>query len=206
MNIFFSLSTFEKVEKLKAERDAAHNGIEARVYELKERLTNEDFTKFAQGNEIENLTKILEETATWIEDEAGLSTTTEEFKKKRAPIEEIVSAIEKRIRDLIEAELRKKAEAEAKKKAEELAKKKAAEEAKKKEEEALKAAAKEAEGGEEKPERTEGGEEKVEGNEDTKESTGNEEENEKATLDEEEMPSVEDILLPKTDDKAHVDL
>jgi hypoxia up-regulated 1 len=199
------LSTFEKVEKLKAERDAAHNGIEARVYELKERLTNVDFTKFAQGNEIENLTKILEETATWIEDEANLSTTTEEFKNKRAPIEEIVSAIEKRIRDLIEAELRKKAEAEAKKKAEELAKKKAAEEAKKKEEEALKAAAKEAEGGQEKPEGTEG-EEKVEGNEDTKEAAGNEEENEKATLNEEEMPSVEDILLPKTDDKAHVDL
>uniref|UniRef100_A0A7E4V2S0 Hypoxia up-regulated protein 1 n=1 Tax=Panagrellus redivivus TaxID=6233 RepID=A0A7E4V2S0_PANRE len=90
------LSTFEKNERAKAEREAAHNELEARVYDIQDRLTNEQFTEYASSTEVEKLSGLVSAAATWLEDDVDASTKTEDFKEKKSDIDTIVGAVEKR--------------------------------------------------------------------------------------------------------------
>ncbi|KAE9547504.1 hypothetical protein FO519_009285, partial [Halicephalobus sp. NKZ332] len=93
------LSAFEQVEREKSEREAAHNELEARVYDLQDRLSSEEFLKFVREEELKNLTELVQGASKWLDEDVDPKTKTEEFVEKRKPIDDVYTVIQKRIRD-----------------------------------------------------------------------------------------------------------
>ncbi|KAE9546824.1 hypothetical protein FO519_009964, partial [Halicephalobus sp. NKZ332] len=93
------LSAFEQVEREKSEREAAHNELEARVYDLQDRLSSEEFLKFIREEELKKLTELVQGASKWLDEDVDPKTKTEEFVEKREPIDDIYTVIQKRIRD-----------------------------------------------------------------------------------------------------------
>uniref|UniRef100_A0AAF5I0F7 Hypoxia up-regulated protein 1 n=2 Tax=Strongyloides stercoralis TaxID=6248 RepID=A0AAF5I0F7_STRER len=88
------LKDLEKKEREKAEREAAHNNLEALVYTSKDNLENVEFSQYATEKEIENIKSISEKVGLWLEDEVSILTKTEEFNEKTKEIKEAIKPIE----------------------------------------------------------------------------------------------------------------
>uniref|UniRef100_A0A0N4Z9J5 Hypoxia up-regulated protein 1 n=1 Tax=Parastrongyloides trichosuri TaxID=131310 RepID=A0A0N4Z9J5_PARTI len=90
------LKEFETKEREKAERDAAHNNLEASVYSSKDLLENADFTQYATEDEISTIREKIEQVNLWLEDEVTLETTSAQFKEKSKIIEDTLKPINSR--------------------------------------------------------------------------------------------------------------
>ncbi|TKR60474.1 hypothetical protein L596_027716 [Steinernema carpocapsae] len=86
------LADFEKAEKAKAERDAAHNTLEATLYDLSDKLESDEFSQYATKEEKLATRAQLDKVREWLEDEVTLETTTEEFKENKKALDTAASA------------------------------------------------------------------------------------------------------------------
>ncbi|CEF68071.1 Hypoxia up-regulated protein 1 [Strongyloides ratti] len=96
------LKDFEIKEREKAEREAAHNNLEALVYSSKDNLENVEFSQYATENEIENIKLTADKIGLWLEDEVSLLTTTTEFKEKTKELKDAIKPIEFRKKQHLE--------------------------------------------------------------------------------------------------------
>lgn len=76
------LREYEKKEREKAERDAAHNSLESMIYTTKDLLENSEFTQYATDEEISHIRQTVEEVSLWLEDEMTHETKSSDFKEK----------------------------------------------------------------------------------------------------------------------------
>uniref|UniRef100_A0A1I8AM22 Hypoxia up-regulated protein 1 n=1 Tax=Steinernema glaseri TaxID=37863 RepID=A0A1I8AM22_9BILA len=87
------LADFEKAEKAKAERDAAHNTLEALLYDLSDKLEGDEFSQYATEEEKLAARAELDKVRAWLEDEVTFETTTEEFKGNKKALDAAVKQI-----------------------------------------------------------------------------------------------------------------
>ncbi|KAF8353738.1 hypothetical protein PRIPAC_95361 [Pristionchus pacificus] len=92
------LAEFESIEAAKQAREEAQNGLEATLYDLNDKLeTKEGVIEFMTQEEQEKLQAQVSLLRTWMEDEAGMDTTTEEFTDKKKSVDDITEAGRKRM-------------------------------------------------------------------------------------------------------------
>ncbi|GMT16780.1 hypothetical protein PFISCL1PPCAC_8077, partial [Pristionchus fissidentatus] len=93
------LDGFARAERVKREREAAENELEALAFDTSLLLDEESFTKMATEKERTKIETLVKETRAWLEDEAGVETPTEEFKTKRRALVKAVEVVKKRIQE-----------------------------------------------------------------------------------------------------------
>uniref|UniRef100_A0A915BBA6 Hypoxia up-regulated protein 1 n=2 Tax=Parascaris univalens TaxID=6257 RepID=A0A915BBA6_PARUN len=96
------LSSFEDRERTKAKREAAHNNFEALVYDVTDKLEQSEFQKFMTEEEREGISEQVKVLRIWLEDEADVETTTEQFENKHNSLEILLKPIKFRIKEFQE--------------------------------------------------------------------------------------------------------
>lgn len=80
---------------MKRQLAESKNRLEALIYELKEKLESEEFTRYAQESEASRIRTLVEEKAQWYDDTS--STAAEDYRKQHRELNEPVEKIKKRI-------------------------------------------------------------------------------------------------------------
>lgn len=93
------LNDFDEREHAKEEREAAQNNLESLVYDTADKLEQSEYQMFFTNEEQTAVSEQLKVVRTWLEDEADLKTTTEEFESKRKSITDLLKPIKSRMKE-----------------------------------------------------------------------------------------------------------
>ncbi|VDM23372.1 unnamed protein product [Toxocara canis] len=96
------LSDFEEREQTKAKREAAHNNLEALVYDVSDKLEQSEFQKFITEEERSSVSEQVKVVRAWLEDEVDLETTTDQFESKHKSIQDLLKPVKFRIKEFKE--------------------------------------------------------------------------------------------------------
>ncbi|GMR60212.1 hypothetical protein PMAYCL1PPCAC_30407, partial [Pristionchus mayeri] len=92
------LTEFESMEAATQAREEAQNALEAILYDLNDKLElKEGVVEFMTEEEREKLQAQVTLLRTWMEDEAGMETTTEEFVEKKKSVDDLTEAGRRRM-------------------------------------------------------------------------------------------------------------
>ncbi|EPB76773.1 hypothetical protein ANCCEY_04125 [Ancylostoma ceylanicum] len=91
------LADFEHAEQEKRKHEEAMNALEGLVYDLAVKIEDgEEFAEFLTKEEKEKISEELKRLRTWMEDEAGVATPTEEFVSNKAILDKLTAAAHNR--------------------------------------------------------------------------------------------------------------
>ncbi|VDD87993.1 unnamed protein product [Enterobius vermicularis] len=93
------LSEFASAEREKANREEAHNSLESLVYDVADKIEQEQMQIFITSDEKEAITKEIGRVRQWLEEEVGAGTSTDEFLKNKKIIEDLLRPIVFRIEE-----------------------------------------------------------------------------------------------------------
>ncbi|ETN87225.1 hypothetical protein NECAME_00084 [Necator americanus] len=87
------LADFDHAEQEKHRHEEAMNALEGLVYDLAVKIEDgEEFAEFLTKEEKEKISEELKRLRTWMEDEAGIDTPTEDFISNKAILDELTAA------------------------------------------------------------------------------------------------------------------
>lgn len=104
------LSKFVEMEKKRAEREEAHNTLESLVYDVSDKLDQAHMQDFVTPEEKEAISKEIARIRVWLEDEADINTSTEQFLENKKQIDNLLKPVifridEEKYRPMVIADL-----------------------------------------------------------------------------------------------------
>merc|ERR1712083_42258 len=93
------LEQLDQLDKDRAEHETALNELQSFVFDVQDKLYQEEYEKASTDEEREKIRDMCSETSDWLDEEAGPATPTTDFKEKLKVLKELTSALFARVRE-----------------------------------------------------------------------------------------------------------
>lgn len=93
------LEQLDQLDKDRAEHETALNELQSFVFDVQDKLYQEEYEKASTDEEREKIRDMCSTTSDWLDEEAGPSTPTTDFKEKLKVLKELTSALFARVRE-----------------------------------------------------------------------------------------------------------
>merc|ERR550519_2541304 len=93
------LEQLDQLDKDRAEHETALNELQSFVFDVQDKLYQEEYEKASTDEEREKIRDMCTTTSDWLDEEAGPATPTTDFKEKLKVLKELTSALFARVRE-----------------------------------------------------------------------------------------------------------
>jgi len=93
------LEQLDQIDKDRAEHETALNELQSFVFDVQDKLYQEEYEKASTDEEREKIRDMCSTTSDWLDEEAGPITPTTDFKEKLKVLKELTSALFARVRE-----------------------------------------------------------------------------------------------------------
>jgi hypothetical protein len=87
------LDDFDRIEKEKAERDAAQNALEAFVYDISDKIEQDEYARLSTDAERDAIRAEVKTVREWMDDDVSADTVTGDFKDRLKKLKSLTADI-----------------------------------------------------------------------------------------------------------------